>query len=243
LWQKLLKDEKMGIAWFVPRANAKPELVAVLPSKSQDEHDSGTPFLPAGLWLLPLPFADDLRGVDVKETLRCSSGLIDQMRVIVQNLQLPKAMYNPMKYPNPALQWHYKILQALALEEEVPDQPEDATLPKYKAINKRVGGYMVEWDQAVGNDAKILADSRAIKREAEDDDDARPKKRAKSTTTSEKTSRTIGDSQLKLAVKQGTLKKMTVAELKDAMTSRGLSVTGKKADLLDRLEQWVHENT
>ena len=246
LWQKLLKDQKMALAWFISRSNANPILVAVLPSRSPDDDESATSFLPAGLWLYPLPFADDIRNVDLNSTTRCSNELIDHMRVIVQNLQLPKAVYNPTKYPNPALQWHYRILQTLALEEEVPEHPEDATLPRYKAINKRVGGYLVDWDKGVDAEAKKLADSRAIKREAEDDDDDRPKKRAKpanSTASSKKApGSSMNNAQLKLAAEQDTLKKMTVAELKDVMASKGLSISGKKADLVERLEQWLEEN-
>ena len=35
-----------------------------------------------------------------------------------------------------ALQWHYRILQAMALGEDIPEQPEDKTVPKYKQIDK-----------------------------------------------------------------------------------------------------------
>jgi hypothetical protein len=35
-----------------------------------------------------------------------------------------------------ALQWHYRILQALALDEDIPDKPDDKTIPKYKQIAK-----------------------------------------------------------------------------------------------------------
>lgn len=35
-----------------------------------------------------------------------------------------------------ALQWHYRILQALALDEDLPEKPEDKTIPKYKQIDK-----------------------------------------------------------------------------------------------------------
>ncbi len=35
-----------------------------------------------------------------------------------------------------ALQWHYRILQALALEEDLPEKPEDKTIPKYRQIGK-----------------------------------------------------------------------------------------------------------
>lgn len=35
-----------------------------------------------------------------------------------------------------ALQWHYRILQALALDEDHPGEPEDKTKPKYRQIDK-----------------------------------------------------------------------------------------------------------
>ena len=34
------------------------------------------------------------------------------------------------------LQWHYKILQSLALEEELPEHPDDKTVPRYRQIDK-----------------------------------------------------------------------------------------------------------
>ena len=39
---------------------------------------------------------------------------------------------------NIALQWHYKVLQAVALDEEAPtvDDKEDKTVPKYGVIHK-----------------------------------------------------------------------------------------------------------
>lgn len=35
-----------------------------------------------------------------------------------------------------ALQWHYRILQAMALEEDIPEIPDDKTIPKYRQIDK-----------------------------------------------------------------------------------------------------------
>lgn len=43
--------------------------------------------------------------------------------------------YQPQRYPNPSLQWFNKVLQAVALEEDLPALPEDKTLPKFKSIN------------------------------------------------------------------------------------------------------------
>jgi ATP-dependent DNA helicase 2 subunit 1 len=61
--------------------------------------------------------------------------------------------FNPAKYPNAALQWHYRILQATALEEDLPDTPEDKTIPKYKTIEKRVGSFAQAWAEVLDEDA------------------------------------------------------------------------------------------
>ncbi|KAF3803231.1 ATP-dependent DNA helicase II subunit 1 [Colletotrichum gloeosporioides] len=244
LWQKLLKSKKIGVAWAITRANANPILVAIIPSHEQSEDDSTTPYLPAGLWLTPLPFADDLRDgpEPPADLVRSTNELTDQMRVIVQQLQLPKAMYNPKKYPNPSLQWHYKILQVLALEEEYPEKAEDLTEPKYKAISKRAGGYLEEWAETLQAEAKNVMAKQAIKRDAEDDDDGRPAKRAKAAPKAKVSGSGMTTAQLKAAADSDTLGKMLVADLKDVLAARGLSTAGKKAELVERLEEWIESN-
>ena len=135
LWQKLLKDKKMGVAWYISRKNASPQLVAILPSDEKLDDFTGGQVIPQGLWLYPLPFADDIRPTpECPKPIVAPDNLVDEMRKVIQQLQLPKAMYDPGKYPNPSLQWHYKILQAIALEEELPNTPEDKTIPRYRQI-------------------------------------------------------------------------------------------------------------
>lgn len=242
LWRKLLRDDKIGMAWCIVRANAQPLLAALVPSKERTDDGSGTPYLPSGLWIYPLPFADDLRGIKAPlDACQSSDELKTRMRVAIQQLQLPKAIYNPTKYPNPALQWHYRILKALALEEEVPERADDATEPKYNAISKRAGGYLEEWSGKLEEEAGLVSGSRALKREAEDDDLGRPaKQRRGSPDRAGGSSMTMA--QLKTAVKSGGIAKMTVAQLKDVAGVGGLSTSGRKMELVERIEQWVGES-
>ena len=135
LQQKLLKDSKMALAWFVARKNASPVIAAILPGDEKLSPD-GHQTIPPGMWIVPLPYADDIRQNPETTMIRAPEPLIDCMRKVIQQLQLPKAEYNPEKYPNPALQWHYRILQAMALDENVPETPEDKTVPRYKQIDK-----------------------------------------------------------------------------------------------------------
>ena len=164
------------------------------------------------------------------------------MRTIVQQLQLPKAMYNPSKYPNPALQWHYKILQALALEEEVPEKADDATEPKYKAISKRAGGYLEEWSEGLADEAGKVANSKATKRETDDEDADRPVKKSRGSSDKPSGS-SFSMEQLRAAIDGGSITKMTVVQLKDLLATKGISTAGKKMDLIERVEQWVDENS
>ena len=74
------------------------------------------------------------------------------------------------------------------------------------------------------------------KRDAANDGDENPKKRVKMDGPQP------SNPQLKAASETGGLPKMTVAVLKDVLTIRGLPVHGKKADLVERLDQWIGEN-
>lgn len=136
LHQSLVDKQKMAVVYYVARKNATPVLAALLPGKERlGEH--GEQLVPAGLWISPLPFADDIRSnPEMTTVMQAPDILIDKMRIITQQLHLPKANYDPARYPNPALQWHYRILQAMALDEDLPEKPEDKTIPKYRQIDK-----------------------------------------------------------------------------------------------------------
>jgi ATP-dependent DNA helicase 2 subunit 1 len=237
LQQKLLQDQKIGIVWFIPRRNAAPVLAAMLPGPEKlDEND--VQVTPPGMWLLPLPFADDIRQNPETNLVVAPEPLIDHMRTIVQQLQLPKAQYDPRKYPNPSLQWHYRILQALALDEDLPEQPEDKTIPKYRQIDKRAGDYVVEWGEELeAQHRKLFAEqpksSTLAKRgpKATEPLAEKPSKKVK-TEDSDQAANVLN------LYHSGNLSKLTLPVLKEFLTSKSLSTTGKKADLIERIEEY-----
>ena len=81
-----------------------------------------------------------------------------------------------------------------------------------------------------------------MKREIEDDAPERPAKQRKAAAEKPSGS-TFSMAQLREAIENGSISKMTVVQLKDVAGARGLSTSGKKADLLERIEQWVEENS
>ncbi|KAJ9639362.1 ATP-dependent DNA helicase II subunit 1 [Coniosporium tulheliwenetii] len=196
------------------------------------------------LWILPLPFADDIRQNPETTLVRAPDTLIDLMRTVIQQLQLPKAVYDPARYPNPSLQWFYRILQALALREELPEMPEDKTVPKYRQIDKRAGGYVVEWGVELEKEYQAHVGSQrrnkqaaGAKRVSVDPEAGPPSKKAR-TVASGKGSEGIGDEEMRRSFEKGAVGKLTVPVLKDWLGGKHLPVTGKKAELVERVEGW-----
>ena len=100
LHRSLLKNQRMAITWFVARKNAAPVIAALVPGNEKLSKE-GDQLIPAGLWIIPLPFADDIRQNPETPMIRAPEHLIDLMRLVIQQLQLPGAVYRPEKYPNP----------------------------------------------------------------------------------------------------------------------------------------------
>ncbi|KAF2198884.1 DNA-dependent protein kinase [Delitschia confertaspora ATCC 74209] len=245
LQQKLISSKKMGVAWFIPRRNAAPTIAAIIPGEEK-YGDDGEQVMPPGLWLVPLPFADDLRQCPEQTILKSTDELTDIMSKVIHQLQLPKGVYDPSRYPNPDLQWFYRILQAMALEEELPDHPEDKTIPKYRQIDKRAGQYIEEFGAAFKEEMTILRSSNRgdiirgpLKKRGADSEDAPAVhgKLAKRVKTEGK-SQGDGDDLAEMN-RKGTLSKTTVAVLKDWLSERGQSTSGKKADLIERVQEYL----
>lgn len=252
LYSKLLGSKLMGLTWFIARRNASPVIAAIIPTLPSDEHlvgpQGGTSptGCPQGLHLIPLPFADDIRQnppMAHEVPLRAPDSLIDALRPVVGQLTLPKGIYDPDRYPNPALQWHYRILQALALDEDLPEMPEDKTIPKYRQIDKRVGNEVTDWGQELEKAYKEYTLQNA-------NDTILPTKRERPAShldaISHKKPKTepgvvTDDGEVRELWEKGQVSKLTVQQLKDWLGAKKLSVSGKKADLVDRVEGW-HES-
>ncbi|OCL12322.1 Ku domain-containing protein Pku70 [Glonium stellatum] len=249
LQQKLLKDKKMGIAWFIARKNAAPVIAALIPGAEKLSDDSEQ-LMPPGLWIVPLPFADDIRQNPETVLVQTTDTLTDLMRSIIQQLQLPKAIYDPARYPNPSLQWFYRILQAIALEEDLPERPEDKTIPKYKQIDKRAGQYVIEWGEELENEYRRWASknrkfsSAPTKRSA---DTAAVHatslvKRVKTETGPLPASTSDGgmtDVEMMEQNERGNISKLTMPVLKEWLGARQLPTSGKKIELVGRIQKYL----
>lgn len=102
LHQKLLKDQKLALVWFIPRKNATPCLAAMIAGEEKID-ENGVQKFPPGMWIVPLPFADDLRQRPSYSHQVASDDLVDAMCKVIGQLELPKRVYDAQKYPNPCM--------------------------------------------------------------------------------------------------------------------------------------------
>lgn len=159
-----------------------------------------------------------------------------------EQLNLPQGVYSPTKYANPSLQWHYRILQALALDEDLPAKPDDKTMPKYRQIDKRIGNEAIEWGKtldatykeylAENPDAANIGTKRAT---GSSSANGRAGESKKVKTESDQS---MSDADMKSLHDKGKVSTLTVAVLKEFCTAKRLPVSGKKADLVERVEGW-----
>jgi ATP-dependent DNA helicase 2 subunit 1 len=252
LHQKLVESNLMALTWFIARRNAAPVIAALIPTLTALDDDSKPNLAgvsrtgcPQGLHLIPLPFADDIRQdppmPQGENPLRAPDSLVNMMRDVVRQLSLPKGIYDPSKYPNPALQWHYRILQALALEEDLPEQPEDKTKPKYRQIDKRVGAEVTEWGVELENAYRKhqkenpSSGGSVLKKRSANGENASsaPSKRVKT-----EAGEVVSEEEMRKLWEKQQLGKLTVQQLKDWCGVKSLPLGGKKADLVERIEGW-----
>ncbi|CCG80791.1 putative DSB repair complex subunit Ku70 [Taphrina deformans PYCC 5710] len=230
LHQSLLKKDKWALAWFIPRKNAMPTMVAMVASKEAVSAETHVQISPPGIFLITLPFMDDIRNNPQIVITRSPDELTDKMSDVVRHLKL--ADYNPSKYQNPALQWHWRTLQALALEEDMPEPSMDGTLPKYKGIEKRAGQLIRAWNECFASVADNLKPvSMPQKRMGESEAATQASKKIKT----EDAQTTVED--LKRAIADNHIEKLTVPVLKQVIKDfpqafNGRPVSQKKSDLV-----------
>ena len=178
----MIAKDRIAIVRFVPRVTSSVKFAALIPqAEAFDEDNFQTP---PGFNLVFLPFADDIRKL---ATVKPESKVDVDRNQIVNAKLLIKSLstdFDCRNFENPNLQTFYSNLQAIALNEQDPEEIEDLLQPDVEGMKKYDnvvqafkdsvwdGGYR---DPSAGGAA---TKSRG-KKKADDDEDAAPKRRGK----------------------------------------------------------------
>ncbi|KAH9917274.1 ku70-like protein [Fomitopsis serialis] len=224
LLRTMINKKRIGLVLTITRRNASPQFCALLPQ--EEKVDEGGWHEPAGFHLIPLPFADDIRAAPVEESVRASDELKDEARKFIDKLTVKNKNggYNPDAHPNPALGYHNAQLEASAFREEFdPAAFEDMTIPKYDQMHKRAGTLMKAWKEALLKDesANMTIITTGSKRKADV---------------------SVDEAEIRSKYEVGKLEKLRVDQLKEFLKGKSQSVSGKKAELIDRVSEWLDKH-
>jgi ATP-dependent DNA helicase 2 subunit 1 len=137
----------------------------------------------------------------------------------------------------------------MALEEDIPENPIDKTVPRFKQIDKRCGEYIEDYGRAFEETyAQQFRGSLAVRgkpaakrRTAEPEDGEKPAKKVKTElkVKNEDGDDGLTDQQMAVINDKGQISKQTVAVLKAYLSQRGQATAGKKADLIERVQEYL----
>lgn len=220
LLKSMHKLGKMAICRLIYRERSNPYFVAVLP-QPEELDVAGRQLTPPGMHMIFLPYADDIRNPPVPTSAIADEAMVLQAKKVVKSLTVfgKGKKFENDSFKNPSLQLHYNVLQALALDEDLPETVEDTTLPDVAGIAE-FNDVLEAFNNAVG--LSNLAPAVGNKRK-------RPNKKYVGPVDS-------ADIDFKILAGTGTLGSLTMNQLKEFMTSVGLKKSGKKALLIERIE-------
>ncbi|KAK9460892.1 SPOC like C-terminal domain-containing protein [Lipomyces oligophaga] len=156
LHQVLLQDQKYAVAWCKLTQRAHPMLCNIVAVDEQIELQAGREeqTQAPGLFLLRVPFSDDIRdppGI-IQNYLSASTPTVEKASLAISTLKMNLG-FQHIRYPNPVVQWHYKVLQSKALEEELDiSKPKDNSLPKYNSIASHSLEEVSHWKKRILKD-------------------------------------------------------------------------------------------
>ncbi|VDC04946.1 unnamed protein product [Peniophora sp. CBMAI 1063] len=225
LLKSLTSKDKIAIALGLVRSNATPMIYALLPQ--QEVYEEGEYLEPAGMHMVPFPYADDIRAAPITEGQRASKDLKAKMEPIVRKLKTKANVYDPDSYQNPSLAYHNAQLEAAAFREEYDtEQFEDGTLPSYVGMMKKAGDLIKEFKEALAEDDSAHVTIAAVEPRG----------------TKRRADVNVDTAEVRAMYDDGNLGKLRVDQMKDFLKSKSLPVSGRKADLAERIHDWFEKN-
>ncbi|CAH7670582.1 SPOC like C-terminal domain-containing protein [Phakopsora pachyrhizi] len=166
LLNSMIKKNKIGIGILSCKKRDVPYLVSISPQVHLEDmiNNSNSQKRPAGMNLCILPWADEIRELNINEPqLDCITNkafeneseqgkkIIEITEKIIKKLRI---IYSPNNIKNPALQFHYDFLSSKYLSENF-EETEDTSLPWYSLIQQKCGNLISELKKEIENDSRV----------------------------------------------------------------------------------------
>ena len=227
--QKCLDKNVVPICRLVARYNSAPTFVALLPQQEEAATADAPDGQAGGFQVITLPFADDMRKLPYEKKPALDAETAEAHRKAAGEVvsKLQSATYVPGKYENVALSKFHKYIEAIVFDRDDVEAI-DTMKPDLEAMAATVGDEVAKFTALVYPADYTGAPPK--KRKAGGAAGGAAKKPKKEPVD-------MGSLDFKQMATDGTLKKQTVKVLKQFLVSVGRAGTGKKADLLEAIQE------
>ncbi|XP_059632849.1 ATP-dependent DNA helicase 2 subunit KU70 isoform X2 [Cornus florida] len=228
LHRSMLRLKRFAVAFY--GSFTRPQLVALV---AQDEIINASGQVePPGMQMIYLPYSDDIRHIEElhadknASTPRATEDQIKKATAFMRRIDLKD--FSVCQFANPALQRHYAVLQALALDEDEMPEIKDETVPDEEGMARPgVVNALEEFKLSVYGE----------------NDDERDDFADREVSEASKKRKAIHDHAVQECANydwpdladNGKLKDLTVVELKYYLSAQNLSLSGKKEALINRI--------
>eukprot|EP01025_Chloroclados_australasicus_P005593 TRINITY_DN11721_c0_g1_i2.p1 TRINITY_DN11721_c0_g1~~TRINITY_DN11721_c0_g1_i2.p1 ORF type:complete len:646 (+),score=98.52 TRINITY_DN11721_c0_g1_i2:146-2083(+) len=224
LYTAMLNKNKFALCRYVRNASSPPKLVALVPQMEVAD-ETGDQVDPPGFQMIYLPFADNIKtpeedpSVAGMARVKADEEHVAACEKIIAKLQLED--FSGKDVPNPHLQRHYQVIEAIALQQPVPPLSElqDYSLPDVEAIKN--ASHEIESYKTM-----IYGESYEVQQQQYG------KKRKANTSSC-----TYHAFEWEKLATDGKLNKLTVNDLTLYTSQHKLSSAGRKADIIKRIEE------
>ncbi|CAA6658963.1 unnamed protein product [Spirodela intermedia] len=232
LHRSMLRLRRFAVAFC--GSSARPQLVALI-AQEETSNSSGQ-VEPPGMHMIYLPYSDDIRYPEehyLNDDAIASRPTDDQIRkasALLKRIDLKN--FSVCQFSNPALQRHYSILQAIALDEDEMPEVKDETLPDEEGMARPgIVRALEDFKAAVYGENHDQEEAASIaSKEASASLASKKRKAIADAATQESANYNWVD-----LADNGKLKDLTVVELKYYLTAHNLPLAGKKEALISRI--------
>lgn len=227
---KCLEKKVMAVCSFKARDSSGPSFVALVPQEERKDYE-GHQIAPPGFHVVFLPFADDFRATPTVSMVEPEPEQLSAAKALVKKIKMKG--YHPEAFSNPDLQFHYAMIEAMALERDDVETPKDDTMPDMEFLARKlkdVGQDFLESVYPEGYDPQ----SASTKRKA-------PAAKKEPVVKKAKTVDVDQEFDMGSYVESKTVPKLTVQVLKDYLKANDIDVAGlKKAQLVDEVYKFFN---
>ena len=216
LYDAMLRKQVWGVGELLLRAKkASSRLVAMVPQEEVIDEEDGAQVTPPGITLYSLPFEDDIRAIEEPTEDVADAELVDEAVDLIKGQALVGVDFGS-SFENPALTAFWNYIESVAID--IPEQKVDNQLKMdADAILARVGAQIEALKLGLPEEEVKVTASRKRKAPTEDDSGVDWKEKYDSDS----------------------IASCNAATLKKYLSSQGEKVSGKKADLVERVQNSI----